>query len=96
MTVTRQFLYVWSALVVISSTLLGADDKLPSPAEQAKAVEAAKQRMMQQFDLNHDGVLSEGESGAEEALRQQGFRSWPAGEVETTLFWAIRPRSTAN
>jgi len=87
MTVTRHFLYVCAALLAGSSSLFAIDGKAPSSAEQAKAVEGAKQQMLQQFDTNRDGVLSEQEKArAEEALRQQGFPLMPNGAVGNDPF----------
>jgi len=85
--VTRYILVGLSALLTSLAILATADDKSPSPAEQAKAIEAAKQRMLKQFDLNGDGVLNDQEKArAEEAMRQQGFPMMPGGAVGNDPF----------
>jgi Ca2+-binding EF-hand superfamily protein len=57
----------------LSPTL--ADDKPPQPSDQAKALAEFQQKIIQQFDLNKDGALSEQEQlAAQEAMRKQG---WP-------------------
>lgn len=84
---TRYILFGLAALLTSSTILVAADNKSPSPAEQAKAVEAEKQRMLKQFDLNGDGVLNEQEKArAEEAMRAQGFPMMAGGAVGNNPF----------
>jgi hypothetical protein len=63
-----------SVILVIGWTLSSAaDEKANGGEEQAKAMAELQQRMLQQFDANKDGVLSEQEKlAAQEALRKQG------------------------
>jgi hypothetical protein len=86
--VVRRYILVGLSALLSSLTILAiADDKSPSPAEQAKAIEAAKQRMLKQFDLNGDGVLNDQEKArAEEAMRAQGFPMMAGGAVGNDPF----------
>jgi len=71
--------HITLAIVLVSSwcLFLHGEDK-PAPAtDQSKMSAEMQQKLLQQFDVNKDGVLSNQEKlAAMEAMRKQG---WPAG-----------------
>jgi len=59
------------------SIVLRAEDKPKPSGDQTKMAAEMQQMLLQQFDVNKDGVLSDQEKlAAQEAMRKQG---WPAG-----------------
>lgn len=81
-------LYIVFTILVAGTAvqLLAADPKAPSAADVAKAAEAAKQKALQQFDLNRDGVLSEQERAAAEQAMWQALPNMPGAMVGSNPF----------
>ena len=71
--------YILTAIVLgsaYSMSLLG-EDKPAATTDQAKMIAEMQQKVLQQFDLDKDGILNDQEKlAAAEAMRKQG---WPAG-----------------
>jgi len=64
-------------LVSVCAVNLPADDKSKPAGDQAKMSAEMQQMLLQQFDVDKNGVLSDQEKlAAQEAMRKQG---WPAG-----------------
>jgi len=63
--------------VMAVASILGAADKpAPSPTDQARAMAELQQKLLKQFDLNQDGVLSDAEKlAAQEAMAKQGINA---------------------
>lgn len=65
------------ALAVGAGHSWAVEPKGPSQADLAKAAEMARQKALQQFDLNRDGVLSDQERNAAEQAAMQSAMSVP-------------------
>ena len=64
--------WLGSVLVLLVASFAGAEDATPK-ADAAKAAAAAQKKLLERFDTNKDGVLSDAEQlRAQEALKQQG------------------------
>jgi Ca2+-binding EF-hand superfamily protein len=70
--VKRFIPYLATAFVLSTATLPAAAQKVPSPADQAKATEAAMQQMLRQFDRDGDGKLNPQEQAAADQTMMQG------------------------
>jgi Ca2+-binding EF-hand superfamily protein len=64
--------FVAAAILLGPAVPWAAAQKAPSPGDQAKAMEAARQQMLRQFDRDGDGALNPQEQAAADQTMMQG------------------------